>query len=101
MVCGRPPFLGDDPIAIISQHVNIQPVAPTWHNAKCPKPLEALILRLLAKDPKERPASANDVLRALEGMDRLVEREKDRAVEIKSDEQIKAYFKKSKTGPHR
>ncbi len=69
MVTGRPPFLGDDPIAIISQHINTPPVAPTWHNGQCPKPLEALILRLLAKDPSQRPGSAADVLTALEAID--------------------------------
>lgn len=30
---------------------------------------EALILRLLAKDPSERPESTSDVLAALDGMD--------------------------------
>ena len=69
MVTGRPPFLGDDSVAIIGQHINTPPVAPTWHNSSCPKPLEALILRLLAKDPAERPESASDVLTALEGVD--------------------------------
>ena len=69
MVTGRPPFLGDDNIAIISQHINTPPVSPTWHNAKCPKPLEALTLRLLAKGPSERPESASDVLMAMEGID--------------------------------
>lgn len=44
MVIGRPLFLGHDSVAIIP------PVAPT-----CPRPLEALILRLLAKDPSELP----------------------------------------------
>ena len=69
MVTGRPPFLGDDSVAIIGQHINTPPVAPTWHNSSCPKPLEALILRLLAKDPAERPESASDVLTALDGVD--------------------------------
>jgi predicted ATPase len=69
MVTGRPPFLGDDPVAIIGQHINTPPVAPTWHNGQCPRPLEALILRLLAKDPSERPGSASDVLAALEAID--------------------------------
>src|SRR5207247_9727895 len=62
---GRPPFLGDDPVAIISQHINTPPVAPSWHRADCPKALEALVLRLLAKDPTARPESATDVLAAL------------------------------------
>jgi hypothetical protein len=69
MVTGRPPFLGDDPVAIIGQHINTPPVAPTWHNGQCPRPLEALILRLLAKDPAERPQAAADVLAALEAID--------------------------------
>ncbi len=58
MVTGRPPFLGDDPVAIISQHINTAPVAPSWHNPELPRAVEALILRLLAKDPDERPESA-------------------------------------------
>ena len=69
MVTGRPPFLGDDSVAIIGQHINTPPVAPTWHNSACSRPLEALILRLLAKDPSERPGSASDVLAALDGLD--------------------------------
>jgi hypothetical protein len=69
MVTGRPPFLGDDSVAIIGQHIHTPPVAPTWHNARCPRPLEALILRLLSKDPVERPAAAADVLAALEAID--------------------------------
>ena len=37
MVTGRPPFLGDDAVAIIGQHINTPPVAPTWHNGQCPR----------------------------------------------------------------
>jgi len=58
MLTGRPPFLGDDSVAIISQHINTAPVAPTWHNPEIPKAVEALILRMLAKNPEERPESA-------------------------------------------
>ena len=69
MVTGRPPFLGDDSVAIIGQHINTPPVAPTWHNGQCPRSLDALILRLLAKDRSERPESATDVLSALDAID--------------------------------
>ena len=65
MVTGRPPFLGDDAVGVISQHINTPPVDPSWHSPDCPKPLEALILRLLAKSPDERPASAQDVAQEL------------------------------------
>jgi class 3 adenylate cyclase len=65
MVTGRAPFLGDDPVAIISQHINTAPVAPSWHNPDVPRALESLVLRLLAKDPNERPESATAIPDAL------------------------------------
>src|SRR4029078_2927800 len=68
MVCGRPPFVGDESVAIIGQHLNTPPVAPTCHRPDCPLALEALILRLLEKDPAKRPASATEVLHALESV---------------------------------
>src|SRR4030095_2552491 len=69
MVAGRPPFMGDQFVAIISQHINSPPVAPSWHNPEVPKALEALILRLLAKSPIERPSSAADVVKAMTAID--------------------------------
>jgi len=68
MLTGRPPFLGDDAVAIISQHINTAPVAPAWHNPAVPKALEALVLQLLAKDPEARPESAARVLEALQAI---------------------------------
>ena len=65
MVTGRPPFVGDQFVAIISQHINSPPVAPSWHNPEVPQALETLILRLLAKTPEERPESAAEVAKAL------------------------------------
>ena len=56
-------------MTIIGQHINTPPVAPNWHNSECPRALDALILRLLAKDPSERPESAADVLSALDAID--------------------------------
>jgi predicted ATPase/class 3 adenylate cyclase len=61
MLAGRPPFLGDDAVAVISQHINTLPVKPSWHNPEVGRDLDALVLRLLAKDPEERPESARAV----------------------------------------
>jgi len=69
MVTGRPPFVGDDAVVIISQHLNTPPVAPSWHNPELPRALETLILRLLEKDPAQRPASASEVRHALAAID--------------------------------
>ena len=65
MVCGRAPFVGEESVAIIGQHLNTPPVAPTWHRPDLPSGLEALILRLLEKDPGKRPDSAAEVRQAL------------------------------------
>jgi serine/threonine protein kinase/tetratricopeptide (TPR) repeat protein len=68
MVTGRPPFVGDDSVAIIGQHINTPPVSPTWHRADLPPALETLIMQLLEKDPQRRPASATLVLQALDSI---------------------------------
>lgn len=63
MLTGRPPFVGDDAVAVISQHLNTRPVAPSWHNPDVRPDLEALVLELLEKTPEARPASAAEVRR--------------------------------------
>jgi tetratricopeptide (TPR) repeat protein len=65
LITGSPPFAGDDALAIISQHLRTPAVAPAWRNAEVPKPLDALIMRLLTKDPGDRPQSAAEVGAAL------------------------------------
>ena len=57
MVTGRPPFLGDDAVAIISQHINTRAGRAVLAQPELPRALEALILRLLAKDPTSGPRS--------------------------------------------
>jgi tetratricopeptide (TPR) repeat protein len=61
LVTGAPPFAGDDMVAIISQHLRTPAVAPAWRNPAIGSQLDALILRLLAKDPGARPQSAAEV----------------------------------------
>ena len=65
MLTGRPPFLGDDAVTVISQHLNTAPVSPTWHNAAVTPAVEALVLALLEKDPAARPADATAVVAEL------------------------------------
>jgi tetratricopeptide (TPR) repeat protein len=68
MVTGRPPFIGDDSVAIIGQHINTSPLSPSWHRADLPPALDTLISQLLEKDPEKRPASAAVVLQALDSI---------------------------------
>jgi len=58
LVCGRPPFVGDNAIAIGFAHLS-EPVPPPRQLRKDVSPaLEAAILAALAKAPEDRPASA-------------------------------------------
>jgi len=69
MMTGRPPFTGDDAVAIIGQHINTPPVSPNWHRPDLLPALAALIMRLLEKDLNKRPASATEVLEMLEAIE--------------------------------
>lgn len=65
MVTGRPPFVGDHALVILGQHLNNRPVPPSWYRPDVPADLERLILRLLEKDPQDRPSSAAEVRQAI------------------------------------
>ena len=68
-VTGAPPFPGDDAVAVITQHLSATPVAPTLRRSDCPPALGALILGLLEKEVPNRPASAAEVVTALQAID--------------------------------
>jgi serine/threonine-protein kinase len=61
MVTGRPPFLGDTPVAVASKHVRDHPPAPRELNPSIPPTFEAIILKAMAKDPAHRYATAEDL----------------------------------------
>jgi tetratricopeptide (TPR) repeat protein len=62
---GQPPFLGDSIVQVIMQHIQQAPVPPTSRNPNIPESLEKLCLAMLAKNPAERPSSAEAVREAL------------------------------------
>ncbi|MDH6113831.1 serine/threonine protein kinase [Kitasatospora sp. MAP12-15] len=58
MLTGQPPFLADTPVAVAFKHVSEPPEPLTVQRPEVPPALEAAVLRLLAKDPDDRPADA-------------------------------------------
>jgi serine/threonine-protein kinase len=58
LVTGRPPFSGDNAIAIGFAHLSETPQAPREIRKDCPPALETAILAALAKAPDQRPSSA-------------------------------------------
>jgi eukaryotic-like serine/threonine-protein kinase len=58
---GQLPFDGVDVIEVVSKHLAQPPPKPTQIVADYSPSLEALVLKMLAKDPNDRPASARDL----------------------------------------
>jgi serine/threonine-protein kinase len=58
MLTGHLPYTGDTPMAVAIQHIQNPPPAPRQFNPSIPPALEALVLRAIAKNPQQRPASA-------------------------------------------
>ncbi|HEY0127918.1 MAG TPA: Stk1 family PASTA domain-containing Ser/Thr kinase, partial [Rubrobacteraceae bacterium] len=58
---GELPFRGGDPIATAMKHINEPAPHPREANPAVPETLDTLIVRLLAKEPEERYASAEEL----------------------------------------
>ena len=79
MLTGAPPFGGENPIAVLQQHLNQAPPAlPTGRMGMAPQ-LDRLVGELLAKNPAERPADAANVRDRLEQLADTVTASKPRA----------------------
>lgn len=68
LVTGRLPFQAPDSVGYLTAHLSQQPPAPSSVAAGVPAAWDALLLRLLRKDPAERYASAADAAQALRGL---------------------------------
>jgi eukaryotic-like serine/threonine-protein kinase len=66
MLAGRRPFEGDEPVALTYQHVHTEPVPLDALDVGIAPELASLVDALLAKDPADRPQTADEVRAALE-----------------------------------
>jgi len=62
---GTLPFLGNNPAAIMMQHVNTIPATPALINPNLPPAITTVIMRSIAKDPSARFPSASSMVAAL------------------------------------
>ncbi|MCA9490113.1 MAG: protein kinase, partial [Myxococcales bacterium] len=65
LITGKRPFDSDDIGELARMHVKGEPPPPSRHT-DVPPALEAIILKLLSKNPEERPKTGSDVAAALE-----------------------------------
>lgn len=61
LATGRPPFSGDTPLATAMLHLQEPPPALRSIRGGIPRDFEEVVLTALAKDPSERPASADEL----------------------------------------
>jgi eukaryotic-like serine/threonine-protein kinase len=66
MLTGELPFEAETPVALAVKHVNEPPRPPQEVNPEVPDELNAVVVRLLAKDPAARYGSAAELIRDLE-----------------------------------
>ena len=66
MSAGRPPFEAENITAVISQHLYAPVVPPSAYNDQVPPALDLLIVRMLSKQPGDRPQTATAVRLSLE-----------------------------------
>lgn len=66
MLTGQVPFEGENPVAIALKHLSDQPVPPQALVPEIPDNLNNVVMRSLAKDPRDRYQSAEEFLADLE-----------------------------------
>jgi serine/threonine protein kinase len=66
LLTGRPPFLGETVAQTRDQVLNHEPVPPTTLRPEVPSDLEAICLKCLRKQPRDRYAGADSLARGLE-----------------------------------
>ncbi len=73
MLAGRPPFMGDTPVAVAYKQVNETPVVPSKLNPDVPARLDAVVMKALSKNPSNRYQTADefgaDLERVIKGQD--------------------------------
>jgi eukaryotic-like serine/threonine-protein kinase len=73
MLTGRKPFSGDEEVAIAHAILHDEPEAVTTHRDRFSVALEALVQRLVQKDPARRHDGAAELLRELAGIRALAD----------------------------
>ncbi|MET9885380.1 Stk1 family PASTA domain-containing Ser/Thr kinase [Streptomyces sp. NPDC006430] len=61
LLCVRPPFIGDSPVAVAYQHVREEPQPPSNFDPEITPEMDAIVLKALVKDPDYRYQSADEM----------------------------------------
>ncbi len=70
LLTGFVPYRADNPVAVCMKHVTEPLTPPRRLDHTIPEAVDALVVKMLAKDPADRPASATELLDDIEGVRR-------------------------------
>jgi len=68
MLTGQTPYSGGDPMVVMNQHINAPPPAILKVMPQCPLPLGRLVSKMIKKQKRERYASYEELIAAIEGV---------------------------------
>jgi eukaryotic-like serine/threonine-protein kinase len=72
MLCGRPPFVGENVFAIMNQHVSQDPPSILQFNSTLSPALATVVMRAIRRDPDKRYQTINDLLNDLRHLDKVI-----------------------------
>lgn len=107
---GRPPFTGTNPNALLMSHIQERPPAPSDFHKNISPQADALIARMLAKKPQDRPESMQAVLSELRNLnffkmdpleyDRQEQAAREREKEVTVDQRLDSRLDHEHTQKH-
>ncbi len=73
MLTGKKPFESENPMVVVMKHMNEEVRPPTDHVPDLPRSYSNLVERMMAKKPEERYQDADEVMQALQDIEKGVE----------------------------
>src|SRR6266567_3159672 len=71
LLCGRPPFVGENVFAVMNQHVSQDPPSVLEFNPTLSPALATVVMRAIRRDADKRYKSINDLLHDLRHLDKV------------------------------
>lgn len=68
LLTGRPPFIAEQPSAVLFKHIYEDRPRPSDFNPAVPPAVDRMVQRMMARDPADRPPNAEALLAELRGL---------------------------------
>jgi len=68
LVTGKPPFVGDNAMRVVAQHLTAPLLPPIEHDHDLPEALNGIVCKMMAKSPEERYQTYEELCRDLDNL---------------------------------